>query len=166
MIDTELFKSRVYGLKGKRTNETYGDAVGCDAKTVSTMINHGKVPGIDILKRMAEDGKVLIGWILGEASDINESGNKLHDDSGEISEARAIEMTLSVIRSKTVYKRALWENLKAFDKAVNGELEQDEMKEDIQEMKNSIKRLEQLLLTFTGSTPVLESEKKAQGNSH
>lgn len=166
MINTDLFKVRVATLKGRRSNETYGKAVGCDAKTVSTAINHGKVPGIDILSRMAEDGGVPIGWILGEDGK-NEGGmgDNFHNVDEKILQstktlkpvikAELIGMISDILESETVYRTALASSVRALHHAVKGEAEMNDLRKtfdswrtksdkDMEELKNMIRNLSEL----------------------
>lgn len=84
-------------------------------------------------------------------------------------EKYAVEMMLNVIRSETIHREALLSNIKAFNQAVNQEMENVEMKEKIEKMHEQMNRqaeqmnrMEQLLLSIAGEN----TEKKRAGNDH
>lgn len=91
----------------------------------------------------------------------SESSDSGHDD--ELSEAEALAMTRDVIRSKTVYRRALLSNIRAFHQAVTDEDKMRNTEEKVDLLITQVSRLTSAIEELQGKD---QPEKKRAGNDY
>jgi hypothetical protein len=67
------------------------------------------------------------------------------DDDKLPTAPQAIEMTREVLASRTIYRGALLQNIKAFHKAVQGEQEMSSLRDDMQDMKQQMAAMQAMM---------------------
>jgi hypothetical protein len=74
------------------------------------------------------------------------------DDDKLPTAPQAIEMTREVLASRTIYRGALLQNIKAFHKAVQGEQEMSSLRDDMQDMKQQMAAMQAMMARIERNT--------------
>lgn len=83
------------------------------------------------------------------------------EDDEEIPEEELISMTRNVLRSNTVYRSALASNIRAFNQAVEGEKEMDDMRKSMERMESGMNEMRDMMRQLLAREL---DEKKRAGN--
>jgi DNA-binding XRE family transcriptional regulator len=94
-----------------------------------------------VLQAHPEDAKKMIDRDGGQSVAESDKHQVVEEDGNKdvVPMQDALDMTEIVLKSVTVYRSALWSNIRAFHKAVVGEVEMQGMKEEMKEMKEMLK---------------------------
>lgn len=121
-------------------------------------------PRPDTLAQIAKIGQVSLDWLITgcELTATHEGVASLPKNSGASATTKPVEEDIpshaeaaneginvhqgmmiasKVLSSKTGYAKALWENLKSFEAAVDKEIEVEDLKRDVREMKEMMKAM-------------------------
>lgn len=136
-------------------NQTdFGKRLGLKTSTISGYEAGDADPKPEVLHKIALLGGVSLDFLIaGHSGDLPPaSTDQMKTVTGEIpSHAEAANEGINVhqgmmiaskvLSSKTGYAKALWENLKSFEAAVNKEIEVEDLKRDVREMKEMMKTM-------------------------
>ena len=84
------------------------------------------------------------------------------DDDKLPTAPQAIEMTREVLASRTIYRGALLQNIKAFHRAVQGEQEMSSLRDDMQDMKKQMAAMQAMMERIERNTAVIPATTPAK----
>lgn len=156
--------------------KTYGDLGkvlnGISSQAISKAISSGSVPShwFEIMARQfGADKEELCQPSQGVTSAL-ELPYKIDtqwallgapEEDEEIPEEELIFMTRNVLRSNTVYRAALASNIRAFNQAVEGEKEMDDMRKSMERMESGMNEMRDMMRQLLAREL---DEKKRAGN--
>jgi hypothetical protein len=173
MKDNKLLISRVKMLMGDMSNRKFAAKCGLTDSPIRNLLKGGEWDS-KTLKSIAESFQKPLWWFFSDDADeskvrftncsvdaeVDELGEKLsHDAKRDL-----LEKTAEVLDSDTIYRPALVSNIRAFHYGVREVARMSKIEDDMEEMKASMRRMEQMILSFAGSTPAVGNEKKRVGD--